>query len=261
MGADGSGGCLPAGSAPLTREFFDRPGHEVAPDLLGRVIAHGPVAVRLTEVEAYGTPGADPASHTYRGRTPRNAVMFGPPGHLYVYFTYGMHFCANIVCLPEGVGSGVLLRAGEVVSGAEVALARRTGAPAVPSPPVTSHAGPRVWPWHSVSPGSTTGRTSGRPVPSASWKAIRPAPRRSGRGRAPGSHRDRRPPGASGSTATPRSRRTGHMFRAVGEQLSVAGPHWSSGARKGLRVARWCCDRAGCTGVTNVPSSIGKQGS
>ncbi|WP_326823598.1 DNA-3-methyladenine glycosylase [Streptosporangium sp. NBC_01756] len=127
MGADGPGGCLPAGSAPLTREFFDRPGHEVAPDLLGRVIAHGPVAVRLTEVEAYGTPGADPASHTYRGRTPRNAVMFGPPGHLYVYFTYGMHFCANIVCLPEGVGSGVLLRAGEVVSGAEVALARRTG--------------------------------------------------------------------------------------------------------------------------------------
>ncbi|WP_433238876.1 DNA-3-methyladenine glycosylase [Streptosporangium sp. CA-135522] len=115
-----------AGLVPLTREFFDRPGHEVAPDLLGRVIAHGPVSVRLTEVEAYGEPGQDPASHTYRGRTPRNAVMFGPPGHLYVYFTYGMHFCANIVCLPEGVGSGVLLRAGEVVSGEEVALARRT---------------------------------------------------------------------------------------------------------------------------------------
>ncbi|GAA4235177.1 DNA-3-methyladenine glycosylase [Streptosporangium album] len=126
MWADGLGGHLPAGSAPLTREFFDRPGPEVAPDLLGRVISHGPVSVRLTEVEAYGMPGEDPASHTYRGRTPRNAVMFGPPGHLYVYFTYGMHFCANLVCLPEGVGSGVLLRAGEVVAGAEVALARRT---------------------------------------------------------------------------------------------------------------------------------------
>lgn len=123
---DGPGGHPPAGSMPLTRDFFDRPGHEVAPDLLGRVITHGPVSIRLTEVEAYGVPGQDPASHTFRGRTPRNAVMFGPPGHLYVYFTYGMHFCANLVCLPEGVGSGVLLRAGEVIYGHEVAMARRT---------------------------------------------------------------------------------------------------------------------------------------
>lgn len=121
-----AGASVPAGSAPLTRDFFDRPGPEVAPDLLGRVITHGPVSVRITEVEAYGVPGEDPASHTYRGRTARNAVMFGPPGHLYVYFTYGMHFCANLVCLPEGIGSGVLLRAGEVVAGAEVATARRT---------------------------------------------------------------------------------------------------------------------------------------
>ncbi|MER5421535.1 DNA-3-methyladenine glycosylase [Streptosporangium roseum] len=126
MRAGGPGEPVLTGSVPLTREFFDRPGPEVAPDLLGRVLVHGPVSVRITEVEAYGVPGEDPASHTYRGRTPRNAVMFGPPGHLYVYFTYGMHFCANIVCLPEGVGSGVLLRAGEVVSGAEVARARRT---------------------------------------------------------------------------------------------------------------------------------------
>ncbi|GHE48944.1 putative 3-methyladenine DNA glycosylase [Streptosporangium violaceochromogenes] len=118
------GGAL-ARSVPLTRDFFDRPGHEVAPDLLGRVITHGPVSVRLTEVEAYGGPGEDPASHTFRGRTPRNAVMFGPPGHLYVYFTYGMHFCANLVCLPEGAGAGVLLRAGEVVAGVETATARR----------------------------------------------------------------------------------------------------------------------------------------
>jgi DNA-3-methyladenine glycosylase len=113
------------GERILDREFFDRPSPEVAPDLLGRVLVYGPVAVRLTEVEAYGPPGEDPASHTYRGRTPRNAVMFGPPGHLYVYFTYGMHFCANIVCLPEGMGSGVLLRAGEVIEGVDVARTRR----------------------------------------------------------------------------------------------------------------------------------------
>ncbi|GAA3148884.1 hypothetical protein GCM10010466_44790 [Planomonospora alba] len=125
--APGSGAHPLTGSAPLPRDFFDRPAPEVAPDLLGRVLVHGPVALRLTEVEAYGLPGQDPAAHTYRGPTPRNAVMFGPPGHLYVYFTYGMHFCANLVCLPEGVGSGVLLRAGEVIAGAEVALARRGG--------------------------------------------------------------------------------------------------------------------------------------
>ncbi|NUW37316.1 DNA-3-methyladenine glycosylase [Nonomuraea sp. SMC257] len=112
-------------SAPLPRSFFDRPSHEVAPDLLGRVLVHGPVAVRLTEVEAYGGPGEDPAAHTYRGRTPRNAVMFGPPGHLYVYFTYGMHFCANLVCLPEDHGSAVLLRAGEILAGLDVARERR----------------------------------------------------------------------------------------------------------------------------------------
>ncbi|MGW0201137.1 DNA-3-methyladenine glycosylase [Nonomuraea sp. NPDC003201] len=113
-------------SAALPRGFFDRPSHEVAPELLGRVLVHGPVAVRLTEVEAYGGPGEDPAAHTYRGKTPRNAVMFGPPGHLYVYFTYGMHFCANLVCLPEGFGSAVLLRGGEVVAGIDEARARRT---------------------------------------------------------------------------------------------------------------------------------------
>jgi DNA-3-methyladenine glycosylase len=84
----------------------------------------GPVAVRLVEVEAYR--GADdPASHSYRGRTARNAVMWGPAGHLYVYFVYGMHFCVNVVCLGEGVAGAVLLRAGEVVSDLGVARSRR----------------------------------------------------------------------------------------------------------------------------------------
>ena len=101
-----------------------RPVDEVAPTLLGAVLRHGPVAVRLTEVEAYDG-ASDPASHAYRGRTARNAVMFGPPGHLYVYFSYGMHWAANLICGPDGLASGVLLRSGEVVDGLEVARQRR----------------------------------------------------------------------------------------------------------------------------------------
>jgi DNA-3-methyladenine glycosylase len=96
--------------------------------LLGCVIEadtpEGTVGVRLVEVEAYR--GADdPASHSFRGRTTRNAVMFGPAGHLYVYFVYGMHFCANISCLTHGEPAAVLLRAGEVVSDLAIAMARR----------------------------------------------------------------------------------------------------------------------------------------
>ena len=101
-----------------------RPVLEAAPRLLGATFTHGGVGLRLTEVEAYD--GADdPGSHAHRGRTERNKVMFGPPGHLYVYFTYGMHHCCNVVCGPPGTPSAVLLRAGEVIDGAGLARSRR----------------------------------------------------------------------------------------------------------------------------------------
>jgi DNA-3-methyladenine glycosylase len=110
------------------RRVLARPVLEVAPRLLGAVVRHAGVAVRLTEVEAYD--GADdPGSHAHRGRTARNAVMFGPPGRLYVYFTYGMHHCCNVVTGEEGTASAVLLRAGEVVAGTAEASRRRNGAP------------------------------------------------------------------------------------------------------------------------------------
>jgi len=114
------------GSAELV-EVLAGPVLDAAPRLLGAVLRYADVAVRLTEVEAYDGPG-DPGSHAARGRTPRNAVMFGPPGRLYVYFTYGMHHCVNVVCGPEGTASAVLFRAGEVVDGHESARARRPAA-------------------------------------------------------------------------------------------------------------------------------------
>ena len=117
-------------SAQLT-PLLERSALEVAPRLLGALVTHesaaGRVTVRLTEVEAYDGAN-DPGSHAYRGQTSRNAVMFGPAGLLYVYFTYGMHWCANVVCGPLGTASAVLLRAGEVVDGVEVARARRPAA-------------------------------------------------------------------------------------------------------------------------------------
>lgn len=104
----------------------------LAPLLLGAVIAYetdeGRVAVRLSELEAYRGVGEDPGSHANRGRTPRNAVMFGVPGHLYAYFSYGMHTCLNIVTGPVGRASAVLVRGGTVVEGLELARSRRAGA-------------------------------------------------------------------------------------------------------------------------------------
>jgi DNA-3-methyladenine glycosylase len=115
----------------IARDQLAVPAVSLAPRLLGAILASGfgahEVVVRLTEVEAYEGLD-DPASHAYRGPTPRNAVMFGAAGHLYVYFTYGMHWCANIVCGPPGRASAVLLRGGEVVGGIDVARRRRPAA-------------------------------------------------------------------------------------------------------------------------------------
>jgi DNA-3-methyladenine glycosylase len=111
----------------LRRLLAGSPPEDAARGLLGCALSAGGVTVRLTEVEAYaGT--RDAASHAFRGRTPRNAVMFGPAGFAYVYFTYGMHWCINVVCGPEGEASAVLLRAGEVARGLATARARRPAA-------------------------------------------------------------------------------------------------------------------------------------
>ncbi|MGW4107515.1 DNA-3-methyladenine glycosylase [Streptomyces okerensis] len=107
---------------------LSRSAEEVAPELLGSVLtcktSEGTVSLAITETEAYsGT--ADPASHAYRGRTPRNAIMFGPAGHLYVYRSHGLHWCANVVTGTDGIASAVLIRAGRVIEGEELARARR----------------------------------------------------------------------------------------------------------------------------------------
>lgn len=105
---------------------------DAAARLLGGIVTAGEVAVRIDEVEAYGGPidgpWPDPASHSFRGPTARNAVMFGPAGHLYVYLSYGMHLCINVTCGQEGTAAAVLLRAGEVISGHELVESRRGAA-------------------------------------------------------------------------------------------------------------------------------------
>ena len=118
------------GARQLAQPFFARSALEVARDLIGCTLLFDGVGGRIVETEAYRQD--DPCCHGYRGMTKRNAVLFGPPGHLYVYFTYGMHFCANVACEPQGVGAGVLLRALEPEQGLDQMTARRRrDAPAV----------------------------------------------------------------------------------------------------------------------------------
>jgi DNA-3-methyladenine glycosylase len=175
----------------------------VAPSVLGCWVVtdrpEGRVAVRLTEVEAYSGEGLDPASHAHRGPTPRAEIMFGPPGRLYVYFSYGVHWCANVVVGPEGRGSAVLLRAGEVVVGEELAFARRPAARVVrdlargparltqalgigphdrgldlldPAGPVRLHRGP---PPATVSAGPRVGISLATELPWRFWEADAPS--------------------------------------------------------------------------------------
>ena len=116
---------------PPARASLTGPAPEIAPRLLGSILTSdlgSRVSVRITEVEAYAGIGQDPGSHAHRRRTPRNAAMFGPVGHAYVYFTYGMHWCLNVVVHPRGEAGAVLIRAGEVVTGKATARTRRPSA-------------------------------------------------------------------------------------------------------------------------------------
>ena len=107
------------------RTVFEAPATDVAPLILGGLLTVDDVVLRITEVEAYLGVGIDPGSHAFRKQGLKNNTMFGEPGHLYTYFTYGMHVCSNIVCSPNGEASAVLLRAGEVIDGIEIARMRR----------------------------------------------------------------------------------------------------------------------------------------
>lgn len=108
----------------LERTFFQRPTLDVAKDLLGKILKIGPCSGRINEVEAYWGHD-DPASHCFPGLTERNQVMFGPAGHLYIYFTYGMYYCANMVTETEGFPAGILIRSVQPLNGIELMIERR----------------------------------------------------------------------------------------------------------------------------------------
>jgi DNA-3-methyladenine glycosylase len=236
----------------LPRAFFARPALEVAPALLGCVIEHetpdGLVAAVLTEVEAY-EGSADPASHAYRGRSARNAVMFGPPGHAYVYFTYGMHFCVNLVCLVEGTASAVLLRAGRVVEGVPLASRRRAAAaPRLPRGGDTAGTPPRRQQERDLARGPARlcqALGIGRPLDGAdvcgpgSPLRVRPAP---------ASRRDGPP--SSGREGLPSSGRVGAPSPSITNRPHIdndphrrtdppigSHPHISAGPRVGVSAA------------------------
>jgi DNA-3-methyladenine glycosylase len=111
---------------PLPASFYDRDALDVARDLVGTRLRHGPVTVRITELEAYRWPH-DTANHCHKGRTARNAAMWGPPGHAYLYLCYGLHHMLNLVTGPEGQGAAVLVRAAEPLEGLELIRERRGG--------------------------------------------------------------------------------------------------------------------------------------
>lgn len=127
--AEADSAILPENWRPVPRAFFAESPEKVAPQLLGKLLAHhtpaGWLAGRIVELEAYLGPPADPASHSYRGVTARNRVMFGPPGHAYVYFIYGMYFCMNVTCEPDGKAGCILVRGLEPVLGREAMAVKR----------------------------------------------------------------------------------------------------------------------------------------
>lgn len=191
------------------------PATDVAPLLLGATIWHGPVAVRLTEVEAYMGLD-DPASHAFRGPTPRARVMFGPPSHVYVYLSYGMHRCVNLVCSPDGVASAVLLRGGRVVAGEDDARLRRGGSPRTVSP-----ADRETWarPWEQPSRSRGIRWNSSTPTPHrhpAGGSNPRTAPSNFVKAPGWGSAEMSTPPGGGGSPRTP-------LFLGLGSRNPACG--------------------------------------
>jgi len=134
---------------PVSRELLGGDADVVAPLLLNKLLVHGSCTGRIVETEAYRPD--DPASHSYRGQTARNAAMFGSPGTLYVYFTYGMHYCANVVTGPPGEGAAVLLRALVPVTGQDLMRTRRGGRPALADGPAKLCQALAIGPEHNAS--------------------------------------------------------------------------------------------------------------